>query len=173
MHLHLDVKTIWPGASHAWELLNNAQIRPSDVWTQLENGSDRRKRPADTAFGNDKELTASPPHVVESFDQHGLSPSGTNGTPEESARLMAQMLGIDIPGVEPSTSYVADWWHRGENAAQPPSESPLSHSSMHPFSSPNAATFHSAQTLSHDWLQGPPARSNYSFDPIIANQYGL
>lgn len=87
---------------------------------------------ADDAFGQEKELNFSQRGV---YDDRG-NIAGTqcalesqNGVQDLSTRIMAHMLGLDIPGIEPSTSYYPgyQWWPRNSGQAEP-STQPVSQS---------------------------------------------
>lgn len=67
-------------------------------------GPDRQKRGADDAFGREKN---SDMLQREAFGDSGSKErmTSTTGIQDISTRMMAHMLGLDIPGIEPSTSY--------------------------------------------------------------------
>jgi len=80
--------------------------------------TDRNKRAAQDAFGEEK--TQDYPQR-EAFGANPMQPdpvpdnsNSTTGVQDISTRLMAHMLGLEIPGVEPSTSYYPgyEWWPR-------------------------------------------------------------
>ena len=82
---------------------------------------DRNKRPAQDAFGEEKSsdyLQREAFGAVQPTDQpprdQGLEENNVNGVQDISTRLMAHMLGLEVPGVEPSTSYYPgyEWWPR-------------------------------------------------------------
>lgn len=128
---------VWPSASRAWDLLNGVKlsdgVRAAQLLQTHGQSSDRQKRLADDAFGQEKGLDYPQRDV---FDDERGSVSGNqgslenqNGVQELSTRIMAHMLGLDIPGIEPSTSYYPgyQWWPRpsgqGESSTQPASQS--------------------------------------------------
>lgn len=110
----------WPSASRAWDLLNGVKLSDGVFAAQLlqdhEQSSDRQKRVADDAF-EEKDL---------GYPQYNSNHpfGGQNGVQDLSTQIMAQMLGLDIPGIEPSTSYYPgyQWWPRtsgqGESLTQ-------------------------------------------------------
>ncbi|KAF9055831.1 fungal-specific transcription factor domain-containing protein [Panaeolus papilionaceus] len=123
-----EMEVVWPSASRAWDLLNGVQLR---TWAHNQNGPpqysnvDRNKRAARDAFGDEQAPTYVP---REPFGDPGPSPrsddvgqGGTGGVQDMSTRLMAHMLGLEIPGVEPSTSYFPgyEWWPRVNQGNQP------------------------------------------------------
>ncbi|TFK41823.1 fungal-specific transcription factor domain-containing protein [Crucibulum laeve] len=121
-----EMTIVWPSAGRAWELLNGVQLRAdSQVQVQLQP-QDRNKRYAEDAFGRDKSSDYLPngsygvPTKPEGDDPRN------NGVQELSTRLMAHMLGLDIPGVEPSTSYYPgyEWWPRPNEGSKATSAPP-------------------------------------------------
>lgn len=115
-----DMEITWPSASRAWDLLNGVKLSDGVFAAQLlqdhEQSSDRQKRVADDAF-EEKDL---------GYPQYNSNHpfGGQNGVQDLSTQIMAQMLGLDIPGIEPSTSYYPgyQWWPRtsgqGESLTQ-------------------------------------------------------
>ncbi|KAF8910155.1 fungal-specific transcription factor domain-containing protein [Gymnopilus junonius] len=124
-----EMEVVWPSASRAWDLLNGVQLRthalppaPALASPQYQP-TDRNKRAAQDAFGEEKSSdflqreafgTVQPPD--ESQRDQGLAENNMNGNGVQdiSTRLMAHMLGLEVPGVEPSTSYYPgyEWWPR-------------------------------------------------------------
>ncbi|KXN88828.1 Nitrogen assimilation transcription factor nirA [Leucoagaricus sp. SymC.cos] len=114
-----DMEVVWPSASRAWELLNGVKMSDGMRATQLlqvqGQSSDRHKRVAEDAFGQEKDYSQR-----EVYDERGNIHSNQggfenqNGVHDLSTRIMAHMLGLDIPGIEPSTSYYPgyQWWPR-------------------------------------------------------------
>lgn len=84
---------------------------------------DRQKRGAEDAFGREK---SSDFLQREAFGDSGSKERIATGIQDISTRMMAHMLGLDIPGIEPSTSYYPgyEWWPRTTNATQPPYQQP-------------------------------------------------
>ena len=106
---------------------------PAQFQPQYQN-IDRNKRGAQDAFGEDNrpdypshEAFGGPvaPETLDSSQTLDLE-DNTNGVQDISTRLMAHMLGLEIPGVEPSTSYYPgyEWWPRnhGGSSQQPPQQ---------------------------------------------------
>jgi hypothetical protein len=102
-----QMELTWPSAGRAWALLEGAKV-------QLDNAApiaavgERRKRPADDAFGPlDQEHTPRPdcPPRMQNMNNH----------------ILTHMFGLDIPGIEPSTSYYPEyqWWPRPSQGASP------------------------------------------------------
>ena len=119
---------IWPSALRAWELLNGAKVHVDNGILRF-NEVQRFKRHADDAFGTaDTNTNGSAGLLTQSF---GLAPSiavDAAAAPQASNtenRLLAHMLGLDLPGVEPSTSYLPgyEWWPRDQNKPMTPDNS--------------------------------------------------
>ncbi|KAF9486569.1 hypothetical protein BDN70DRAFT_870159 [Pholiota conissans] len=124
-----EMAIVWPSASRAWELLNGVQLRthapPAAQFQPHYQNLDRNKRGAQDAFGEDNRpdypaqgtFGASPtsPGGAPNGGQ-GLNLPNETGVQDVSTRLMAHMLGLEIPGVEPSTSYFPgyEWWPRNQ-----------------------------------------------------------
>jgi hypothetical protein len=120
---------IWPSASRAYDLLNGVKIQFDNAWTHLDPSSDhRRKRPADDAFGKEKSSDLLQREAFGVLADKDMPSSDGNGVQDISTRIMAHMLGLDIPGIEPSTSYLPgyEWWprHNGNEHAPPPRSTP-------------------------------------------------
>ncbi|KIO08530.1 hypothetical protein M404DRAFT_23073 [Pisolithus tinctorius Marx 270] len=99
-----EMQGTWPSMGRTWDLLNGAKVKvDSNIALRLEQNADRQKRGADDAFGREKcpdspqqEVFADP--AVTEF----MTPTG--GIQDMSTRMMAQMLGLDIPGIDLATS---------------------------------------------------------------------
>lgn len=77
---------------------------------------DRQKRGADDAFGRERSADVLQREVFgDSGSKERMTP--TAGIQDISTRMMAHMLGLDIPGIETSTSYYPgyEWWPRATN----------------------------------------------------------
>lgn len=89
--------------------------------TPMLQGPDRQKRGADDAFGREK---SSDFLQREAFGDSSPKEriTSTAGIQDISTRMMAHMLGLDIPGIEPSTSYYPgyEWWPRATNIVHAP-----------------------------------------------------
>jgi len=128
-----DMEVVWPSASRAWDLLNGVKLSDGIHAARLIQAhgqpSDRQKRVADDAFGQEKDLDYPQRDV---YDERGNMTGNQGGFENQSGvqdlstRIMAHMLGLDIPGIEPSTSYYPgyQWWPRssaqGDASVQPP-----------------------------------------------------
>ncbi|KAF9015674.1 fungal-specific transcription factor domain-containing protein [Cyathus striatus] len=174
-----DMGVIWPSASRAWELLNGVQLR-TDVGTLPVQGQswERNKRYAEDAFGQEKVYQYLPRDLYgpEVKDESGV-PDG--GVQELSTRLMAHMLGLDIPGIEPSTSYYPgyEWWPRqDQNSSQSSSQThsratsisqPRAQNAVPPMEVPQTVINPPESTV-QGWLpnMNPPSGINlsYSYD---------
>lgn len=95
---------IWPSAARAWELLNGVKLGALHAPVPAPLSLDRHKRHAEDAFGQEH-------YPVRDDQQIGQN---VDGVQDMANKLMAHMLGLDIPGVEPSTSFYTgcDWWAR-------------------------------------------------------------
>ena len=130
---------IWTSALRAWELLNEAKVHVDNNILRF-NDVQRYKRPADDAFGTGDTDGAGP--LTQSVGL-GSSSGVDTAAPQVSTtenRILAHMLGIDMPGVEPSTSYLPgyEWWPRDQNK-------PLTPDISQPVSpSPGSASNHSS-----------------------------
>lgn len=108
---------MWPSASRAWELLNGVKLRSDDLPTTSQFPTpDRPKRLADYAFGPEETSNYRQRGAFPAYD-HRSTPAG-NGVQDLSTQIMAHMLGLAVPGVEPSTSYYPgyEWWPRGQRS---------------------------------------------------------
>jgi len=103
------MEMIWPSAGRAWALLEGAKVQFDNAGPLMQYGDDRKKRPAEDAFGQEKSSD------VLSREAFGpVSQSSSGGVQDMSTRIMAHMLGLNIPDIEPSTSYLPgyEWWPR-------------------------------------------------------------
>jgi hypothetical protein len=112
---HFSSQMIWPAASKAKDLLNGANVQYQGLLTPLANAPDRCKRPAEDISTVDNVSEAPRPEAFVGYDK--LSPSFSAGP--EDTRIMARMLGLEIPGVQASTSYFPgyEYW---PSIAMPP-----------------------------------------------------
>lgn len=99
-----------------------------------------------------------------------------------TTRIMAHMLGLDVPGVEASTSYYPgyEWWPRsGTQSPQPVGTNTMTPSSLAaavPHQSNGAPVTFDAQPGMEDWLQGASSDQvhGYNFDfSNMPNHFGL
>lgn len=105
-----EMQGTWPNAGRIWDLLNGAKVQVDTNLPQLEQSIDRQKRGADAAFGR-----ATSPDLLQYSDAPIFEPmTQTGGIQDISTRMMAQMLELDIPSIDPSTSYYPgyEWWPR-------------------------------------------------------------
>jgi hypothetical protein len=117
--------------------------------------SDRPKRHAEDAFGHDR-----PPEYSQVLDERQ---PGIDGVQDMNHKILATMLGLDTPGVEPSTSFYSgcDWWVRpnqGPGLAIPPAW---------PSTASGSNTLFTPLNVPHgSWQDGPPSRydDGYGFD---------
>ena len=115
-----DMEVEWPSAARAWELVHHVKIgfADNDQLVSPNTGNSERKRDAENAFGADKEMVPTP-YIHDIFNNSPqpvapISQSAESGVQDMSTRIMAHFLGLDVPGVEPSTSYLPgyEWWPR-------------------------------------------------------------
>jgi hypothetical protein len=122
-----NMQTTWPSAARAWDLLHGVKVQVDSNIAPMVQGPDRQKRGADDAFGREK---SSDFLQREAFGDSGSKErmTSTAGIQDISTRMMAHMLGLDIPGIEPSTSYYPgyEWWPRATNVVHAPYEQPSS-----------------------------------------------
>lgn len=169
---------LWPSAARAWELLSGAKIGP-DAHQHPTASPERHKRDADDAFGHEKNSDYLQREAFSSTggEQQPIFPQGNDpGVQDLSTRIMAHMLGLDVPGIEPSTSFYPgyEWWPRtnpGQGHSQLSSNqgTPLLHGASD--TSIMAAPMTDYDVRNNDaWLQSGAANPGYSFD---YNSYGL
>ncbi|KAJ7751211.1 fungal-specific transcription factor domain-containing protein [Mycena maculata] len=165
-----EMEIIWPSAARAWELLNGVKLGALNTAVPPAQSLDRHKRHAEDAFGQDR-----PPD----YPSHGLVEDphmGQNmdGVQDMANKLMAHMLGLDLPGVEPSTSFYTgcDWWAR----PNPDTSQPLSPQNWpSPVATgPNSLFTPLNMPPQRTWSQDsrdPPPQLGYS-DAYQFDQYG-
>lgn len=152
---------IWPSAGRAWALLEGVSLQLDNVLPVDSQADDRRnsKRHADDAFGQEKN---SDYLSRAAFEQPAEALGEAPGAQDVNTRIMAHMLGLDVPGVEPSTSYYPgyEWWPSradGQEQREPASVSPAD----------CQPTFDSPASL-EEWLRAASmagkSAPNYGFD---------
>lgn len=121
---------MWPSASRAWDLLNGVKILDGNHASQLlqTKSPERPKRMAEDAFGQEK---------TQDYPQRGvytdrgtpainqISFQNQNGVQDFSTRIMAHMLGLDIPDVEPPAPYYPPAFQWSTPMAPPPGSGPV------------------------------------------------
>ncbi|KAL0576702.1 hypothetical protein V5O48_005269 [Marasmius crinis-equi] len=125
-----EMSVLWPSAERALDLLTGVKISYDYESTHPPiHLGERVKRGAEDAFGQEKSSdylqreAFGVPAGADGNHKIGQQPTPTNvqGVQDLSTRIMAHMLGLDIPGMEPSTSYYPgyEWWPRpGEQRQQ-------------------------------------------------------
>ncbi|KAJ8523288.1 hypothetical protein ONZ45_g253 [Pleurotus djamor] len=110
-----DMAIVWPSASRAWDLLNGVKLEFDKVQAAPQAFGSRNKRVAEAAFPPERAPEVQPYHVP-----------AANGVQDLNMRMMAHMLGLDIPGIEASTSFYPgyEWWPRTDGAMPPTMGSP-------------------------------------------------
>ncbi|KAG2045142.1 fungal-specific transcription factor domain-containing protein [Suillus americanus] len=162
-----EMQTTWPSAGRAWDLLNGVRVQVDSNMPHLVHGPDRQKRAADDAFGE----RSSDVLQREAFGdvlQRERAPQNS-GIQEISTRMMAHMLGLDIPGIEPSTSYYPgyEWWPR---ANQP------SPQSYHGSSTSASSLINMDYPLpsDQDWrVQNPTSNYSYEYQNAPPDRYRM
>ncbi|KIK70628.1 hypothetical protein GYMLUDRAFT_209950 [Collybiopsis luxurians FD-317 M1] len=117
-----DMAILWPSASRALDLLSGVRVGVDDYLSQHSNAT-RLKRHVDDAFGQEKssdypQREALPEGVQQAPPHSQTAHPGQDGVQDFSQKIMAHMLGLDVPGVEPSTSLYPgyEWWPRSEQS---------------------------------------------------------
>ncbi|KAJ7161307.1 fungal-specific transcription factor domain-containing protein [Mycena crocata] len=160
-----EMEIIWPSAARAWELLNGVKLGALTTIAPPPHPLDRHKRHAEDAFGQDRPPDY-PPHEL----RDGQMGQTVDGVQDMANKLMAHMLGLDIPGVEPSTSFYTgcDWWARpnqDSSQAMPPQNWPQVPGGNSVYSPPNMPPQRGWQPDTRDG-HPPPLGYNdgYQFD---------
>jgi hypothetical protein len=160
------IKTTWPSAGRAWDLLNGVRVQVDSNMPPLVHGPDRQKRAADDAFGEKR------PDVLqrEAFSDLPRECAQQNsGIQEISTRMMAHMLGLDIPGIEPSTSYYPgyEWWPRTNQPPQSYHESSADTASLMNMNYPPPPN-------DQDWrIQNPTSDYTYEYQNAPPGHYRM
>lgn len=153
---------MWPNATRAWELLSGATARFEESMTPLTRGLGGAKRDAEDAFGEDfkREANREPSGVYAPLTHRSANPLSGYGNQEMGTRLMAHMLGLDIPGVEPPTHSIPaqDWWFHTDDVMQNSPSSLLSPQQSEVRQTSNQAIFPITtppvtSSTSNQWLQ--------------------
>jgi hypothetical protein len=128
-----QMEVTWPSAGRAWALLEGAKVQLDNAAPSIQ-GEERRKRPADDAFGQEKIFDFSQGAFRPVDQEQTLVRGNVPGMQDMSNRILAHMLGIDVPGIEPSTSYYPgyQWWPRASQAVSPLYEQPPMPTMIHP-----------------------------------------
>jgi hypothetical protein len=169
MQILTGMKMVWPSASRAWELLNGVKMGSEGIPPQI-HFPDRHKRPAEAAFGQEKSSDYLQREVFK-----GPSPETSteeeNGVQELGTRIMAHMLGLHIPGIEPSTSYYPgyEWWPRSNEVTPPGSHQlsplPMGYGSRNGLASnPNPVPGGATSSGGNEWASVPLPETSYTYD---------
>jgi len=130
---------IWPSAYRAWGLIGGAKVHVDGGFMQSKP-TQRPKRPAEDAFGVD-DMTGAGLLPQFNFDP---STRADDAAPQASAaesRLLAHMLGIDFPSMEPSAPYAPGYEWRSRDQSKPCTPDSTSHT-VSP--SPRSGSSHSS-----------------------------
>jgi len=195
-----DMSIVWPSASRAKDLLQGVRLGFDASQSEASHVT-RSKRHVDDAFGQEErpeyfQRDTFPPggeaglqqQHQQQQQQHHPRPqqqiprsSGEPGVQDLSTRIMAHMLGLDVPGVEPSTSYYPgyEWWPR-HGQGQPGQVMPSSQIPQNPSYSQAPIHTNAQPQPSSDlnvyngpvagWAPGGIPDYSYSYN---FNQYGL
>jgi hypothetical protein len=115
---------IWPSAYRAWGLVGGAKVHV-DSGLLHSKPTQRQKRHADDAFGVDERSGAGLlPQTFNFGPSEGVDVEAPRASAAES-RLLAHMLGIDFPSIEPSAPYVSgyEWLPRDQTKSRTPDSS--------------------------------------------------
>jgi hypothetical protein len=114
---------IWPSAYRAWGLIGGAKVHVDSGFLHSKT-TQRQKRPAEDAFGDEGSGAGLLPQTFNSGPPAGADVAAPRTSAAES-RLLAHMLGIDFPSIEPSASYVSgyEWLPRDQNKPRTPDSS--------------------------------------------------
>ncbi|KAF8846123.1 hypothetical protein BDN67DRAFT_1064611 [Paxillus ammoniavirescens] len=169
-----EMQTTWPSAARTWDLLNGVKVRVDSNLAPLVQGPDRQKRGADDAFGREK---SSDFLQREAFGDYTPKERVTSaaGIQDISTRMMAHMLGLDIPGIEPSTSYYPgyEWWPRQTNVMPLTYQQPPSIASASSSESLMSMNYPSAQGDQEWRIQGPSTSYPYDFQGSSGSHYQI
>ncbi|KAI0068074.1 hypothetical protein BV25DRAFT_1875230 [Artomyces pyxidatus] len=128
-----EMGVIWPSARRAYDLLHGAKVHVDKGFlSSFVNAAPRPKRGADAAFGTDKTVNILQKDSLEELEQSQPTTPEAITAPAAAAvadnRILAHMLGIEIPGIEPSTSYLPgyEWWPRPGQSSSPAASQPVS-----------------------------------------------
>ncbi|KAG6919021.1 hypothetical protein DXG01_009731 [Tephrocybe rancida] len=169
-----DMEVVWPSASRAWELLNGVKMGSDDLPPQI-NFLDRQKRPADAAFGQEKSSDYLQREAFKSSAPEPTTREENAGVQELGTRIMAHMLGLNIPGIEASTSYYPgyEWWPRHHETTPPESHQSSSVVDYGPRGDLGSATNTNPEAVGPrgtEWNQIPISNPHY---PYVYDRYGL
>ncbi|KDQ63123.1 hypothetical protein JAAARDRAFT_367704 [Jaapia argillacea MUCL 33604] len=156
------MSTTWTSAQRSWDLLNGVRIEYEKAVSDLLHAPARNKRPASEG------------PVERSSDMlqrqaFGVETPRSAKSQDSSKRIMAHMLGLDVPGIEPSTSYFPgyEWWP--STTPTPPTPQPTSTSFLRGTPSPPEYPAAPESSLRHprpvDWHQGIPEIFTFNGDP--------
>jgi len=166
-----DMEMVWPSASRAWDLLKGVKMGSDSIPPQI-HFSDRHKRPAEAAFGQEKSSNYLQREAFRGPSPDTSNEEGDNGVQELGSRIMAHMLGLHIPGFEPSTSYLPgyEWWPRSNEVAPPGSHqlspAPMGYGSRNELAShSNTVPGGAASSGGNQWTSvSLPAETSYTYD---------
>lgn len=95
-----EMAVVWPSASRAWDLLHGVQLRThaNPLVPLSPHRYPDRKRMAEEAF---EERVADHSRREPQATYTGSTVNNANGVHDISTMLMGQMLGLEVPGVDP------------------------------------------------------------------------
>jgi len=115
---------IWPSAYRAWGLIGGAKVHVDSGFLHSKT-TQRPKRPAEDAFGVDERSGAGLLPQTFNFDPSAGADGAAPRASAAESRLLAHMLGIDFPSMEPSASHAPgyEWLPRDQNKPRTPDSS--------------------------------------------------
>jgi hypothetical protein len=172
------VKVVWPSASRAWDLLNGVKLGFDKVTAPLIHPPNENKRPAEDDYEKISDYLQH--EAFGMFQGEQAAPQSTGGVRDLSARIMVHMLGLDVPGIEPSTSFYPgyEWWprnnegHSHSSSSQSLSPAASGSSGVNVLSTPfSGGMTYNPQIAVGDWPRGTSSESpSYSYH---FNHYGV
>lgn len=161
----------WPSAGRAWELLHGVKVQVDGNVNPMLPAPDRQKRGAEDAFGREKSSDFLQREAFRDSGSKERMPSAT-GIQDISTRMMAHMLGLDVPGIEPPTPYYPgyEWWPRATDVVHGPYQQPPPRTDA---TSPEVYVHANYPSVRMDpgWRVAPPSYS-YGFEGSL-NQYQM
>ncbi|KAK0481545.1 fungal-specific transcription factor domain-containing protein [Armillaria novae-zelandiae] len=177
-----DMEVVWPSASRAWDLLNGVQLTFDNAQTSEDSNSPgRHKRQADIAFAQEKSSDYLQREAFGDLNGPPQPEQAETGVQDLSTRIMAHMLGLDIPGIEPSTSFYPgyEWWPRNGQSQGSQPMSPVVAQGPTVDANPVTPSLNEldfggggSSRQGDEWLQSNVGAGGLPY-PYNFNQYGL
>jgi len=110
------MENVWPSATRVRTLLEGAKVKKDQISMNIQSQPIRQKRSAEEALGREKnsDIQERAEYGRLAYSEPEVSQPGPMFDQDLNARLMMQTLGLDVPGIEASTSYYPgyQWWPR-------------------------------------------------------------